>query len=104
MVTLLVTCFVAGLVPFQILDKTTGQLVETIRITEEKAKNEGIRANKADKEKRAIALLASEQATVIHNDLSAHAIAPQQSQHVPELVDDALKRAEFLRDILRGSI
>jgi len=39
MITLFVTCFIAGLVPFQILDKATGQLVDTIKITRDEVKN-----------------------------------------------------------------
>lgn len=77
-VTLFVTCFIAGLVPFQILDKTTGQLVDTIKIK--------------DSEKKALALYSAEKAAGIDDDL----LKSMGAMGDPN-VDDARKKANELK-------
>ena len=63
MVTLFVTCFIAGLVPFQILDKATGQLVDKIKITSDFAKE-------VENGRTALALYSREKAAGIFKILS----------------------------------
>jgi hypothetical protein len=91
MVTLFVTCFIAGLVPFQILDRSTGQLVDTIKITKEQAKKDAIIADKAEKEVKRIALFASQELDSINKLLLT-----KPSPTVLE-VQEAQMRAELLK-------
>lgn len=95
MVTLLVTCFIAGLVPFQILDKATGQLIDTIKITKEQVKSEGLRVAQAENTIKKIAYFAFTESDSINKQLLTLPNA-----ELREFVQDARMRAEVLTKFL----
>lgn len=105
-ITLIVSTLIAGLVPFQILDRATGQLQETVRISREQAANESKRANKADAQKTSIVNSGLRQVTEIYKDVDKiyNDLSPKTNMKLTQTpyVEQAKDKARNLMEFLQG--
>lgn len=103
LITLVVSALIAGLVPFQILEKATSQLQETIKVVRAQNEQGILKIKEADAQKKIIVDIAYDNTTEFKQfvDTVLNA-APDTVINTHQLLEFASERAKNLKKILEG--